>query len=193
MPRNIILSILLCTLSSCVILNTPGFYSGYKKLSPAEKSQIIFASPEQNVCGLPNDKKLYSITAAQLLNCLRSNDTSLVYFWSPNCHSEVCISLPTAQHYCNRHNYKLYVVAQYYDFEKTNPQNTNPLPIFTANHKHYGTDYCNAYNNRFLKELRTDANLPKDDRYDRFYFFKSERLIFTKNSIVETKNATIHR
>lgn len=184
--KNLLLAALVLSLfNSCVIVNTPGFYSGYKKLPDNEKAQVLFADYQDPVCNKANDKKIYAITGVQLLQCLQANDTSVVYIWSPNCHSDVCITLNAAQYFCNKNGYKLYVVMQYYDFQMLNKQRTDGQAVYTINHKFYGTDYCNKYVRLFTKDIIGDTKQNKDDKYNRFLFFKKNKLIFTRNSLIK--------
>lgn len=171
---------ILTFLSGCIITNTPGFYSGYNKMDAASQSKIIFVSDGEEICNLKNDKKIYSITASHLRNCLEKNDSSIVYFWSPNCSSKSCISLIAAQKYCDTNNYRLYVITEYYDLEKIAPQNVATLPMFSINHKFYHTDYCNKYVRLFTKELIRDKPLSKEETYNRFYVFSNDTLVKTK-------------
>ena len=94
------------------------------------------------------------------------------------------MSLSAVQYYCNKRNYKLYVVAQYYDFAKTDPQNTNPLSLFSVNHKYYKADYCNKYMRLFTKDITRGA-ITKDESYKRYLFFKKDQWIFSKNRLDE--------
>ncbi|HYD21307.1 MAG TPA: hypothetical protein VEB40_07535 [Flavipsychrobacter sp.] len=180
--RYFLISLLL-TFSSCAIVDTPGFYSGYKKLSPAEKEKVVFATDTENVCIFTTSDKVYAVTAAQLVACLRNNDTSVVYIWSPHCHSDICISISAADHYCKKNNYSLYVIMEYYDLPKMTVQKADDVPMYAINHIYYGTDYCNAYQKRFVNDLAKDRELSKEERYDRFMFFKKDRLVFTRRSI----------
>lgn len=167
-------------LLGCSIANTPGFHSGYKKLDASAKSNIVFVTDEMAVCDLTNDQKIYAVTAAQLLKCLEKNDSSVVYFWSPNCHGESCISLKLAQSYCDTRHYKLYVITEYYDPGKTSPQNVATLPLLSVNHLFYRSDYCNKYTRLFSEELAGNKSLSKDEKYNRFYIFSKGRLIGTQ-------------
>lgn len=185
MVRNIIFLLLLLTgLSGCSLINISGFNSGYKKLPDAEKARVVFTEKQDSTCNRPNDQKIYAVTGPQLLHCLKDNDTSVVYIWSPNCHSDVCVSLVAAQYYCTKRNYKLYVVAEYYDFEKTEPQNTNPLALLSVNHLYYNTDRCDAYVSKFTHDI-TEGRTGKEDRYKRFLFFKKDKWIFARRRLDE--------
>jgi hypothetical protein len=104
---------------SIISIDIPGFYSRYEKLDDETKRKVVFISDNNNICDIENNYKIYSITASHLLNCLKKNDTSVVYEWSPHCRAKSCISLYTAQKYCDSMNYSLYVISDYYDFNKT--------------------------------------------------------------------------
>jgi hypothetical protein len=169
--------------SGCVITNTSGFYSGYKKLSDKEKAKVIFTPPAENICARVNDNNIYAITGSQLLNCLKDNDTSVVYRWSPHCHSDMCITIETAQRYCDKMKYKLYIVADYYDMEIIERQHTIPGPLYIANHQYYKADFCGKYNKRFTADLLKGATLNKEERFGRFQFFKGDKVLFARNRL----------
>lgn len=179
--KKSLLLLLFPILTGCFITNTPGFYSGYKKLSADEKQSVVITPATMPVCGIPNDQRIYAITGTQLRACLKDKDTSVVYFWSPNCHSDVCISTSAAQYYCDKKGYKLYVVAEYYDLPKMKQQNTNATPMYSVNSGAYGTDYCDKYTARFVKQLAGPAMLSKNDLYNRFFFFRADSLIHTSS------------
>ncbi len=47
--KFILISFTLTFLNSCVITNTPGFYNGYKKLTPEEKSSVVMLSSDSKL------------------------------------------------------------------------------------------------------------------------------------------------
>ena len=181
-PFLLLLSFLI---SGCFIANTPGFYSGYKNIQPDRKQNIIFVEDSLEICHLKNDQKIYSITAAQLLKCLQNNDSSIVYFWSPNCSSKSCILLDAAQNHCDRKRYTLYVITEYYDMEKTEPQNTAGLSLFSINHQYYKTDYCNKYVKRFTAELTKNGAPDKGESYYRYCLFYKDKFVRRKENLLE--------
>lgn len=171
-------------LTSCVIVNTPGFYSGYKKLSPEQKQTIAFVDGQENkpLCSMDKPATLYAITAKQLQGCLNENLASVVYFWSPHCHAKSCISLGAAENYCLRHNYKLFIVAEYYDMEQLQLQ-TNVQPVFFINHIYYKTDYCNKYIRLFTNELLENQHVNKEQKQKRFLFFNGSKFTEARDSL----------
>jgi hypothetical protein len=173
------------SLSGCIVIDTPGFYSGYKKLSPEQQQKITFLNeqPKAAVCDLQDKNKVYAVTAQELIDCLKLHDSSLVYFWSPHCHSTSCISLGAAEKYSNENRYKLFIVADYYDMEQLGIQN-NTIPVLSVNHKFYKTDYCNKYMKRFKNELLKDRKIPNSDKYKRFVFFRKDQYTIAKDSIL---------
>lgn len=183
--RYITLTLLLiCSLSSCVIVDTPGFFSGYKDLSKEEKQQVVFTPPKDDICDKTNDKKIYAITGKQLLNCIKGYDTTVVYLWSPHCSSDACVTMQAAQRYCDKMNYKLYIVAEYYDMDMMTKQHTIPAPLFIANHKYYKANYCGKYNRRFTNDLLNGKTLNKEEKYSRFLFFKGDTIAFGRHRLI---------
>jgi len=113
---NLTLLIIITSLlfSGCFITNTPGFYSGYKKLNEQQKNKIEFTQKKQN--DIQDTAKIYAITGIQLLEMLKKNDSTVVYLFGPNCASKNCISIQYANKLCVAKNYKLIVIIEYYDF-----------------------------------------------------------------------------
>jgi hypothetical protein len=175
--------LMLLSFGSCISIDTSGFHSGYKKLQKEQQEKIVFLESQSSIEELKSSNQtMYAITAASLFSSLQKNDTSLVYLWSPHCHSENCISPVAVQNYCAKNHYQLYIIAEYYDFEKLNELFGYDLTVFSINHLHYKTDYCNKYVHRFTDEIRKN-NPTKEETYNRFYFFKEGTLAFTRESL----------
>ena len=183
--KIIISTIFLLMLSSCIITNTPGFYTGYNRLSDNDKKKIIFVDKDSSICNFVNNDKIYAITGKQLRSCLMKNDTSIVYFWGPNCSSKSCISIAACQNYCTSKNYSLYVVADYYEIEKMQNQNVSNFPMLIANQQYYNKTYANSLNKRFTDDLLNGVNLNKEEQYNRFLLFKGDKLIKSKSNMFE--------
>ena len=183
--RKTVCFIFLLSLSSCLITNTPGFYSGYKKLAPEDKRNIVFVTEKMDICSKKNEKIIFSITAAHLLKCLQEIDSSIVYFWSPNCSSKSCVLLSAAQEYCDRNNYQLFVITEYYDFKKSTSQSATSRPIYSINQGYYKTDYCNKYVKLFTQELIKNKKLGKNNFYYRYYLFSKDSIVSIKQELFD--------
>jgi hypothetical protein len=136
--------------NSCIITRTPGFYSGYKRLSIEYKSKITFLKTNDSIPKL-NDSITYAITAENLENIVKKNSPCVVYFWSPNCSGTSCISFNSFINFCKTNNYNSIIVSEYYDFNQLALQGVKFGNVYSINHKHYQTDYCNSYMHRFQK------------------------------------------
>jgi len=172
-------------LSSCIITNTPGFYSGYKKLTPQQKEKVVFVDTNRHTA-LPqyDENKLVAITANHLHELLQKNDTSVVYVWKPHCPAPSCLPLSTVYDYCQQHRYQLYVVLEYYsDMDNTLLQISERYHVYSINYKYYKTDYCPKYVNRFVKQMVKGYKIPKSADYFRYYFFKQDRYIGSKEKL----------
>ncbi len=185
MIKIIISSLFLLLLSSCIITNTPGFYTGYNRLSDKDKKKIVFVNKDSTISTFVNNEKIYAITGKQLRLCLTKNDSSIVYFWGPNCSSKSCISIAACQNYCTSKNYNLYVVADYYDIQKMQNQNVSNFPMLIANEQYYNKKYANSLNKRFMNDLINGVNLNKEEQYNRFLYFKGDKLIKSKSDMFE--------
>ncbi len=170
-------------ITACIITKTNGFYIGYKELTNIERKDVVFVSPDSNICNLKQNYKIYAITGSQLKNCLTKQDTSIVYLWGPNCSSEHCILISACEDYCIKRKYKLFVVANYYDMQQMHAQNESIFPMLIANHIYYSKRYANALNTLFIKDLLSNNKISKDVQYKRFLVFKSDKLIEAKSNL----------
>ena len=169
--------------SGCFITNTPGFYSGYKKLSEQEKNTIEFTQNEQY--SFDDTAKIYAITGTQLSELLKKNDSTVVYLYGPNCSSKNCVSIPYANKLCEEKNYKLIVIIEYYNFEVFAAQHINNFNSFAINHFYYKTDYVQKYVRLFKADLLGNYKLPKEKAYYRFLKFNNDKLVNAVYSLEE--------
>lgn len=178
----VIIIFTLVIFQSCIITNTPGFYSGYKKLKPTEQERIHFI-PANQIIPDSNKNLIYAVNAQSVLNSIQKKDTSIIYIWGPRCHSRYCLSLQSVQEECNNRGYNLVVVAEYYDTVrfKHRPQLVNPL--ISINHKYYKTDYCQKYTRLFTDELRQGKQIPDSCNHYRYLVFNGNNFIRMQNTV----------
>lgn len=178
--RNLIsLSILLLGLSGCGGIK--GFYSGYKRLYADQKAKVVLLDNEASI---PNDKtSIYAITAHNLTRSIADLDSVIVYRWSAHCSSESCIPVFSAEQYCQKNNYHLFVLADYYDDLLFKQLGKTSNPLLTVNHQYYGTDRTTAYGNKFQKEIDQQKILNKSNNYFRFLIFKKGKLVAVKDKL----------
>jgi hypothetical protein len=169
--------------AACIVISMPGLHSGYNKLSAEAKEKVVFTREDETVCNLKSEAKIHAVSAAQLRKCLNENDSSVVYIWSPDCHSSKCIPLGAAENYCKEHNMKIFIVAEYYDFDKTFTYNNAKTPIFSINHLHYKTDNCNKYRKLFTDELIAPAKLTRTNSHHRFLVFHKDKFVATRDGL----------
>lgn len=169
----LLITIITLLFSGCFITNTPGFYSGYKKLSEQEKNAIIFS--EKGQLDIGDTTKIYAITGTQLSELLKKNDSTIVYFFGPNCSSKNCISIKYANKLCEDKNYQLIVVLEYYNFEVFAAQHINNFNVYAINHQFYKTDYVQKYVRLFKDDLLSNFKLEKDNSYCRYLIFNEDR------------------
>ncbi|WP_274474578.1 hypothetical protein [Mangrovimonas aestuarii] len=169
--------ILVLILNGCVITNTPGFYNGYKKLSVTEKENVIFLEDSSSISNLSNEGRVVAINGKQLKTYSKEVDSLLIYRWGPHCSAESCILISACQEYCNSKNYKLAVVAEYYDMQIMYGQNTADLPILIPNHKYYGKYYANSLNKKFTEDLLVETNQKYDPANGRFLLLSRGKIV----------------
>ncbi len=187
MKRILIPALLSVIFQACAIIHTPGFNSGYKRLTNEEKEKIFFV---RSIDDIPcqNDGRIMAITARQLTGLLNNNGETLLYLWSPHCSSNVCVSLKKIQAFCDKADLRLYVLTEYYtDAFLQNEILSNPM--LSVNELYYKTSYCNLYLKRFLSEL-----MPKEQKqsvsYNRYLLFLNGQYIQSYEKIEEIESCS---
>ena len=176
MKKVFIFLVLTFVFQACAIFRTPGFNSGYKRLTAEEQKRICFVSSVEEIPN-QNDGRIMAVTAEQLSALLKKGDTTLLYLWSPHCSSSVCVSLKVVQDYCDQANLSLYVLTEYYTDAFTQIEFLS-RPMLSVNDFYYKTSYCNSYMKRFLSELIPDDKRESDSNH-RF-------LLFSKGCFVQS-------
>jgi hypothetical protein len=159
MKKICYLFIPLLLLSSCISISFTGLRIGIDKLSNEQKQQVVMVPADKIInTAMVNDGKIYAVTGSQLRDCMQKLDTCLVYTWSPHCKGENCMLLSAVQDYCSANGYKLFVVADYINFEQIIQQASSlEYPMFIANVDYYQTDVCRKCNTAFAKDLLLDS------------------------------------
>lgn len=169
----------------CVITRTPGLYTGYNRLNESDKEDIVFLNKDSNICNLKDHNKIFAVTGKQLRACLKNNDTSIVYIWAPDCHSQSCILVSACQQYCSSKNYNLYVVAEYYSIKKMQIQNVSDFPMLTSNQRYYKIEFVDKLYRHFSADLTDGEILKNENAGYRFLVFKGDRFIKGKSDLFE--------
>lgn len=176
MKKILLFLVLTFVFQSCAIVRTPGFNSGYKRLTAEEQKRVCFVSSVEEIPD-HNDGRIMAVTAEQLSAVLKKSDTTLLYLWSPHCSSSSCVSLIAVQDYCDQANLPVYVLTEYYTDAFTQNEFLS-RPMLSVNEFHYKSSYCNSYMKRFLSELIPDDKRENDSNH-RF-------LLFSKGSFVKS-------
>ena len=174
MKKILLFLVLTFVFQTCAIVRTPGFNSGYKRLTAEEKKRVCFVSSVEEIPDR-NDGRIMAVTADQLSALLKKNDTTLLYVWSSHCSSSSCVSLKAVQDYCDQANLPLYVLTEYFTDAFTQNEFLS-RPMLSVNEFHYKTSYCNSYMKRFLSELIPDDKRKSDSNH-RFLLFSNERFV----------------
>ncbi len=148
--RMLGLFLIFFSLSSCFITNTPGFYSGYKRLTQDQKSRVIIVNDKESLPTLI-DSNVYAITATHLADLVKKQTPCIIYFWKPFCQGTACIPVLKFQQFCKTNGYNSIIVVEYFDFEELAIQGIKYSEVFAINHWHYGTDFCQSYLKKFQK------------------------------------------
>ena len=184
MKKSLLYVLVAVIFQSCAIFHTPGFNSGYKRLTAEEQDKICFVSSVEEIPN-QNDGRIMAVTADQLSALLKKHENTLLYLWSPHCSSSVCIPLSTIQDHCDKANLQLYVLTEYYtDALLQNDYLSNPM--LSVNEFHHKTSYCNSYMKRFLSELIPDDQ-KENVSNNRFLLFSKGRLVESYEKMEDIK------
>lgn len=179
-PLGVATIVILFLITSCLVHiegTALGLTFGHKKLTEDDLKEIVFEDHSNTICNRAMDYKIHAITGKQLRECLKNNDTSLVYRWSPLCKAESCILIKACQEYCTKKNYKLYVVSEFYHMESMRAQNVADQPIFIANHKYYGKHLASKMETRFFKDV-LNKPIDKEELWQgRYMIFSGDQFV----------------
>ncbi|MFZ2900218.1 MAG: hypothetical protein WA004_16430 [Saprospiraceae bacterium] len=150
-----------------------GLYSYFDRT--AKMQPFIIQRPPGNICNLLSAEApiVYPINGLDLRGCLEEIEMALVYIWRPNCSSSVCISPTIAQVHCEKSSIELFVVAEYYDYERMSFRHSTKRPVFGIDCHFYGNNLTKKYVTQFLSDLVGVETMPGN------YFF-----LFRKGSLI---------
>lgn len=164
-------SLLLC---SCFYGSMKGFSSGYDSFK--QTNSVVFIDKSFDEHYQFDNRNIYALNAITLKNELKKSNKALVYFWSANCHSNVCISPINLQSVCSDRNVELFLIVEYYDEKINEFSNTLKKPVFSINHFFYKTNYVDSYRKKFTTEL-TGISDNSNDIYNRYFYFENGNFI----------------
>jgi hypothetical protein len=187
MRKYIIIVILLVSFSSCIQGSFKGLYSYYSKTQKTGPKLFLKTSNSDTICNKANnaDEKIIIINGIDLKKCLSNYKKNVVYIWGPNCHSDVCIPLQVIQKKCSEKGYNLFVVAEYYDYEKMQYHYDLNNNIYGVDVEYYKTNLTKNYIDLFLKDV--DPKLIYSNMPNKFLEFENEKFIESFENINQLK------
>ena len=183
---SFILLLFLLTSVSCSIQGSlQGLYGYQKKVS--KQAPGLIQKPEESICEISNttESVIYTIKGSELRRCISHNGQSLLYLWSPNCKSDVCIPLNNVQKICNKYGWELFIVAEFYDYDKMIQKYNIERPIFGIDTDYYKSNLTQKYLERFFHDL-----LDNEKAYEHNYYsyFKNGKLMGGNDNLFELLN-----
>ena len=161
--------------------NIKGLGIGYKKLSQKERKLV-----NKNTSLAPplyNDT-IYLYKSEVLKSFLKNIPHTLIYVWSANCSSKSCISLKACQQYANENGLFLLVLQEYFD-PSTNILDQQPSnALIMADFNFYSKTFADKNTRLFLEDLIDSKNLVKSDLDKRYFFFKNDQFLYSKEEIL---------
>ena len=159
--------------ASCISIQfkTPASYR-YDKLSPTDQAKVIFN--EAQCCSKKNEHLVYAVNAAQVKQCLREHDKSVVYRWAPHCHGVHCLPLSTFVNACLQKGYHPIIVAEYTAIEDIENMNNTDYTVYTMDHRYYQKKKTTKCLKPFQFEL-TGQKKSKENIGARYLVFSKEK------------------
>ncbi|HQW55996.1 MAG TPA: hypothetical protein PK076_07705 [Saprospiraceae bacterium] len=162
----LILLVIFCVsmVYSCSFKGTfQGLTSYYKKTS--ELNSDLIQEPSSDTSLEYRSDVVYRITGSYLKQQIINENKVLIYLWSPNCSSSICIPLNVLQKYAIEHKLDLYVVATYYDYEQMNKVYNLVHPIYSIDVEYYKSNLTSRYLKKFLKDLMPERDILPEEHY----------------------------
>lgn len=102
---------------------------------------------------LAKQSQIVITNGKEVKRCIARYSKVLMYLWKPNCQSDYCLDLELLQSYCDKINYELFIVAEYYDQTRMNKAYLINRPIIGIDTYYYESDFTKKYVSRFMKDL----------------------------------------
>ena len=167
-------------LNSCYSIHISGFYDDYFRIDEKYHKNISYIS-EQNSTQKNN---ILAINDSHIKTILNNHDSSLLYFWNPNCSSKMCISLSTFFTFCKKNNYHPIVLMQHYSNEGLEQVVINDYNVFAMNSNFYKTNRSQKQERLFFNDLIKADDKKNKDSFGRYYYFKKDRLVLNKRELL---------
>ncbi|HPI54367.1 MAG TPA: hypothetical protein PLU10_06710 [Chitinophagaceae bacterium] len=168
--------------TSCISIHfsTPSSQA-YNKLTESQKASIQFDAP--NFCEAKNEDKLYAVNAAQVKQCLKNYEKSIMYFWAPHCHGDHCVPLSFFVNACREKGYHPIIVVEYLAYPEVIEMNNSDVPIFMMDHRYYQVSKTQQCRKPFFDEL---THLTKKQQHSgaRYYTFQGDQF---QSQVVDIK------
>ncbi len=174
--NKIVLYIGLVTcLLGCRIYGINSAYKYFQK-DNVPSSGFVFEI-ENGVPNSPNPNKIYTLNADQVKQILASKDSSVLYFWSPRCHSSACLPLSTFEQHCSDNGYTPIIVAEYYDYDNFLAQH-HESNLYILDYDYYQTQKTGKCATNFFKELLGEKY--DKDNYYRYFIFRGKEFLYSQ-------------
>lgn len=170
----IILSVWSLLLSSCIIqIHGLSLTKDYNSLPDSCKEKFVEVSSPFD--SLLYDGNVYLITTDDLLSHMATEDSSLVYIWTPFCKSDACTSPKMFEEYCQDHGYRPYIILDQFTAWQHYFNGRSRLLMF--NPQQWNTSSCSKYIDYVYIALT--GNVMKDCDYAGYLLFCKGRLVKT--------------
>ncbi|MCF6132347.1 hypothetical protein [Flavobacterium wongokense] len=171
MKNNYIILCFAFLLTSCSIKGRfYGLYGYYKKAQSENPDLYKKVDETSKITNFNNEifkDKVIVTNGKMVRKNLGYNEYSVVYIWSPKCHSSICIPPDLVQSKCNLKNLELYVVSEYYSNEEMSEKYNLANNIIGVDTEYYKSSLTKKYLSRFLFDLTGKKEIDRQ-----YLFFK---------------------
>ncbi len=139
---------------SCSI-EIQGFFSGYKKTMKRDPNLLKVIADSEGICEAKysDSCKVLVLNGKDLQQCIKTEERTVIYLWSPHCTSRYCYGLDRLQQYMNDKGIVFYAVADYYDSRPMKAYYNLEYPIIGVDVTYYKSYTITSYLKKFLADL----------------------------------------
>ena len=149
LPAVWVVTLILCALSSCGMIQIGGLTSGYQSLTDRQKQQVKALSSSMDA--ITDRGYVYKVSVQQVQDYIQKKKDVLIYNFTPWCSGDNCINPIMLNKLCEQNGVTLCVIANAYD--DLFRYNLNTLQYFVIDEQSCGTKKRNKYIRVFFDAL----------------------------------------
>lgn len=154
-------------------------YGVYSNFSRIKKDYPDALCRTNDYCNDSIKNKIVIVNGNDLKACLNDKGKCVLYLWNPTCN--YYDSPDIVEKFCQKNQYKLYVILQFYEFERVKNLTKFQGAFYGIDTKYYKSNLIKSYCKKFFKDI--DQNIKMEDMYNSFMYFENGKFIKSYESV----------